>query len=204
MKPPDAAGWDSDGSQAAARRTLSVIGTGRLVVQPTRLDVDALIVTESPAPEVAWQQGVDRVYKLTRALEAIGVQPADVEPVSSDLAPTGTSYRLEQWLRVTIRDLKQTGVVLPTILGGGADRLGGMRLGLVDGRAAGDRARERALLDAGDKARMLAQELQLRLGSVSAVEELPGGSDTSASELQTPPPTLEITSVLRVSYALLD
>ena len=200
MKAPDAAGWSS----GPAERVLTVIGTGRFTAAPARLDVDALVVSESPAPEVAWQQGADRVYKLTRALETVGVKTADMNAVAAELHPTGTAYRLEQRLRITVRDLQHVPPVLAAALGNGASRIDGVHFGLDDARAAGDRARERALLDAGDKAQELAQELQLRLGAVRSVEELAADAPPSAGTPQDPPAALETSSVLRVTYALLD
>src|SRR5689334_9406947 len=125
LRPPDAAGWPT--GSAGAERTLTVIGTGSFTAAPTRLDVDALVVSESPAPETAWQQGADRMYKLTRQLEAAGVQASDMNAVGAELHPTGTAYRLEQRLRITVRDLQHVPPVLATALGNGASRLDGVR-----------------------------------------------------------------------------
>ena len=200
---PDAADWPTTAPGSPGARTLTVIGTGRFSAPPTRADVDAWIQTESPGPELAWQQGTERLYKLTRALEAAGLRPADMTPVDTVLHPGGTVYVVVQRLRFTVRDLQKMPHYLATALGNGATSLQGVRFTL-DGQAPGDRARERALLDAGDKARMLAQELQLRLGPVRTIEELPGSSATEVGTLQDPPPPLETTSAVRVTYALQD
>jgi uncharacterized protein YggE len=202
-RPPDAADWPTGAPGSPAARTLTVIGTGRFVAPPTRAEVDAWIQTESPAPEVAWQQGAERLYKLTRALEAAGLRPSDMQPIDAVLHGTGTTYVVVQRLRITVHDLQRMPNCLATALGHGATSLEGLRYSL-DGRAPGDRARERALLDAGDKARMLAQELQVRLGSVHSVEELSSSSPTEVGTVQEPPPPLETVSSLRVSYSLLD
>jgi uncharacterized protein YggE len=200
-KPPDAAGW-SQGSAPAGERTLTVLGTGRFSAPPTRLDVDAVLESQAPGADGAWQAGADRVSRLTRALETAGVRSADVTPIDAQLSTTATSYVLVQRLRITVRELQKAPAVLATAQGN-SSRVGGVRFAL-DGKAAGDRARERALLDAGDKAQMLAQELQLRLGPVRSVEELTTSTPTESGTLQDPPPVLETTSQLRVSYALLD
>jgi uncharacterized protein YggE len=200
-RPPDAAGW-SQGAAPAAERTLTVLGTGRFSATPTRLDLDAIIETTAAGADGAWQQGTDRMFKLTRALETAGVRTADMTPVDAQLRNTATSYVLTQRLRITVRDLQKAAAVLATAQGN-SSRLEGVRFAL-DGKAAGDRARERALLDAGDKAQMLAQEMQLRLGPVRSVEELSVSTPTEGGTLQDPPPPLETTSQLRVCYALLD
>ena len=195
-RPPDAADWPTSAPGSAASRTLTVIGTGRFNAPPTRADIDAWIQSESPGPEVAWQQGTEKLYKLTRALEAVGLRPVDMSPVDTVLHANGTAYVVVQRLRITVRDLQRMPGVLATALGNGATSLEGVRFTL-DGQAPGDRARERALLDAGDKAQMLSQELQLRLGPVRTIEELPGSTPTEIGTLQDPPPPLEATSALR-------
>ena len=202
-RPPDAADWPTGAPGSGAARTLTVLGTGRFSAAPSRADVDAWLQSKSPAPEVAWQQGTELVYKLTRALEAFGVRPADMTPMDAVLHANGTEYVVVQRRRITVRDLQRMPGVLATALGNGATSLEGLRYTL-DGQAPGDRARERALLDAGDKAQMLAQELQLRLGPVRSVEELPASTPTEIGTLQDPPPPLETTSALRVTYSLLD
>jgi uncharacterized protein YggE len=200
---PDAADWNTGARAAAGQRTITVLGTGRFGAAPTRMDVDAWIRTESPAPELAWKQGNERLFKLTRALEAVGLRPADMSPMDTALHPGAKVYEVVQRLRITVRDLQQMPAVLATALGNGASELHGMRFSL-EGQAPGDRARERALLDAGDKAQMLAQELRQRVGPVQSVEELSASSSTEPGTLQDPPPSLETISALRVTYTLLD
>lgn len=203
MKGPDALG-DLDDAPADGGRVLTVIGTGRMLSAPDRVDVEAVVVSEAPGPDAAWQQVADRLRKLTEKLEAAGVRPDDMVSVATDLQRTQAGYRLEQRLRVTVRDLRLVPAVLATSLGNGAQRVEAARFALADDRAAGDRARERALLDAQDKAQLLAQELQLRLGPVRGVTELEGGAATEAGALDRPPEALESLCVLRVTYLLLD
>jgi hypothetical protein len=203
MKGPDSLGTLDDAAPDTGR-VLTVIGTGRLLSEPACADVDAVVVSESPGPEVAWQQGAERLLKLTHQLETVGVRPDDMLSIAADLRRTDSGYRLEQRLRVTVRDLRLVPAVLANALGSGAQRVEGARFALADGRAAGDRARERALLDAQEKAQVLAQELQLRLGPVRSVTELEGRAATEAGTLAQPPEPLESVCVLSVTYLLLD
>jgi uncharacterized protein YggE len=80
----------------------------------------------------------------------------------------------------------------------GAHRVEVHRFGIADERAAGDRARERALLDARRKAEMLSQEHLLRLVEVRSIEELPVG--TPATEPDSG--VYETVSALRVTYVM--
>ena len=202
MKPPDAASGLVDGPDAG--RFLTVIGTGRLLASPTRVDVDAIVVTEAPAAAAAWQGGADRIFKLARQLEAVGVLAEDMIVQEGHLNRAEATYRFEQRLRITVRNPKAVVDVLTRAMAAGANRVEGARFALADGRPSGDRARERALLDAHDKAEALAQELQLRLGAVRSVEELPGSTPTESSTLDAAPTALEAVSELRVTYQLLD
>ena len=203
MRAPDAAAGLGTGPGDTGR-LLTVIGTGRLLAAPTRVDVDAIVITASPGPELAWQQGADRMAKLMRQVATCGIPAEDMAVNEGRLERSGGTYRLEQRLRITVRDLKLVPPVLANALGAGAERVEGARYSLDDGRAAGDRARERALLDAQDKAQMLAQELRLRLGPVRSVEELPESSPTQGPALDYAPGALEAVSELRVTNLLLD
>ncbi len=204
MKAADGLGTVDDGAPPDGSRQLSVIGTGRFLAPPTRVEVDAVVVCESTGPEVAWNQAAERMDRLTRQLETAGLRHEDMQAVASDLRRTDGGYRLEQRLRLTVRDLRLVAPVLANALLAGAQRVEGARFAPDDARAAGDRARERALLDAQDKAQVLAQELRLRLGPVQGVTELEGGATAQAFLLQSPPEALEAVCVLRVSYLLLD
>jgi uncharacterized protein YggE len=200
---PVAAGRD-DAPPHGGGRSVTVSGSGTCLAAPTRADFDALVVTEGPAPELAWQQGVERIHELARTLEAAGVRATEMAVHTGTLLATTKGYRLEQRLRVSVRDLQRMAPVLANALGGGADSLLGLTYTLDDPRAAGDRARERALLAARQKAEMLAQELELTLGPVLSVTELPGPEPVGSGALQAPPAAIEVSSTLQVTFQLLD
>src|SRR5262249_30953567 len=141
----------------------------------------------------------------TRALEGAGVLGDDIQMRDVALTvPAPGSYRLEQRLHVLVHDLGKLPGVLAASLGAGATGIENARFGLSDPRAAADRARQRALLAARDKAEMLAQEVNLRLGEVRSVVEQPPTPIGAAGTLEEPPGSLEAVSVVTVSYALLD
>lgn len=203
MRTPGVAGWD-DVPPPGGGRTLTVSGSGTYLAAPTRADFDAFVTTESPGPELAWQQGAERLFELTRKLEAAGVRASEMVVHAGTLQVTSEGYRLEQRLRISVRDLQRMAPVLANALGGGADSLTGLTYALDDPRAAGDRARERALLAARQKAEMLAQELELTLGPVLSVTELSAPAPQASGTLQAPPEALEVSCTLQVSFQLLD
>lgn len=203
MRTPEVAGWD-DVPPPGGGRTVTVSGSGVYFAAPTRADFDALVATEGAAPELAWQQGVERIHELARKLEAAGVRASEMAVHAGTLLTSAKGYRLDQKLRVTVRDLQRMAPILANALGGGADSVIGLTYTLDDPRAAGDRARERALLAARQKAEMLAQELELTLGPVLAVTELPGPVPVASGALAAPPAALEVGSTLQVTFQLLD
>lgn len=203
MRTPEVVGWD-DVPPPGGGRTLTVSGSGSYFAPPTRVDFDALLSTEGPAPEVAWQLGAERIHELARKLEAAGVRASEMVVHAGTLNTSAKGYRLEQRLRVSVRDLQRMAPILANALGGGADALTGLTYALDDPRAAGDRARERALLAARQEAEMLAQELELTLGPVLSVVELAGPEPLASGALQAPPAALEVSSTLQVTFQLLD
>ena len=186
-------------------RVLTVTGSGRIAQTPGQVEFDCVVRVDAPAPDAAWTNGSARITQVTRALEGAGVLADDMQMREVSLTvPAPGTYRLEQHLRVLVRDLGKLPAVLAAALGAGATGIERARFGLSDPRAAADRARERALLAARDKAEMLAQEVNLRLGEVRSVVEQPPAPIGAAGTLEDPPGSLEAVSVVTVTYALLD
>lgn len=198
---PDA---PAGGAPPAVARSITVRGEGRFLSPPTRADFDALVVVRSPGPELAWAEAGERMLAVMRQLEGAGLRPSDLQVQGGSLEREADGYRLEQRLRITVRDLNRMAPLLAAALGGGADALDALVYSLDDPRAAGDRARERALLDARQRAESLAAELEAVLGEVLSVVEDSAPGPARAGEPGFAPAVLETAVTLQVTFRLRD
>jgi uncharacterized protein YggE len=187
----------------SAGRTLSVTGTGRVLLAPTHVDFDCVILADADTPAECWLVAGIRTTLLMRALEDEGVPQTDLTPHAASLGPLDGRRRVTQHLRVALDDLSRMPRLLEVAMGptGGANGVTNVRPGHKDPRAVADRARERALVDAQATAETLAGELSLRVGEVLAVEALPPAGAPAPGEAGSPT-ELEVVSVLRVTWGL--
>ncbi|MHC4845083.1 MAG: SIMPL domain-containing protein [Planctomycetota bacterium] len=184
---------------AGADRLVTVIGHGRVAMPPESATFDAIVATTTPSPAEGWGEGGLLMGNVVRALESAGVSPHGMTLGEITLTQRGDGqWDLNQRLRVRTNDLGE----LPDLMGiastAGARKVELHRFDIADPRAAGDRSRERALLDAEEKAEMLGRELLLRLVEVRAIEELPG----DGAGVMTDDGLYETACALRVTYVL--
>ncbi len=186
-------------------RVVTVTGSGRLTQAPGQVEFDALVSVGAPTPDAAWLLASARLPEVLRALQGAGVPAEDMALRDLALAAAGPEgHRIEQRLHVLVTDLGRLPPVLAAAAGSGVTAIENARFLLADPHAAADRARERALLDARDKADVLAQEVGLRLGEVRSVVEHPAGGPGGLADLRDPPGSLEAVSTVTVTWALID
>jgi len=193
---------------ADAGRVLKVSGTGRMSLPPSQVSFECVITLTAPTAEAAWGQGSARITKLSKALEQAGVRPTDLVirdiQMQQQRKDGADAWWLGQRLVVTVTELQRLPALMTVVLGAGADSIEHTRFGISDTRGAGDRARERALVEARTKAEMLAQEVNLRLGAVRAMEEQQLSPDSVEGSPDAPPGNFEVVSRIEVTYELID
>lgn len=113
--------------------------------------------------------GVDRKQIQTSQLTLHPVY-APQKPGSSD-PPEIVAYRATNVVSVRVEDLPKSGEVIDAGLKAGANELQGINFGLKDDTEARERALRQASREAQSKARVMAESLGLRLGSVQEVQE---------------------------------
>jgi len=180
-------------------RLVTVIGNGRVAMPPESATFDGIVATTTPSPSEGWAAGAATMANVIRSLESAGVGPGGMTLGEISLTQRGDGqWDLNQRLRVRTYDLGN----LPDLMGiastAGARRVELHRFDIAHPREAGDRSRERALLDAEQKAEMLGRELLLRLVEVRSIEELPPGSAATMTD----DGLYETTCSLRVTYVM--
>ncbi len=170
-----------------AARSVTVVGTGSVSVAPDLATAQIGVDTQAASPEEATRQNDERVAAVIDALQAAGIEQADIQTAYYNLyaeqryipqtgEPTGEfTYRVSSSLSVKIRDLDQVGAILSDAVEAGANNISGVSFGIEDTAALEATAREEAIADAKARAQALAQLSGVSLGEVVVVSEVIGG-----------------------------
>jgi uncharacterized protein len=168
------------------KRTISVVGLGRVSVAPDVADVRLGVSVTRPTVSEARKVAADTAGRILESLRSLGIARSDVGTVSLAVQPDYEYREGEQRLRgqaviheyrVTVRDLDRLGAVIDDALAAGATTLGGVEFRAADPEAALTAARIAAMHDARDRATTLATEAGLTLGEVLRISEQPMTGD---------------------------
>lgn len=205
------------------RRSITVLGTAEVAAAPDMAVVQAGVVGQAATAAAAVADSNAAMGEVLAALEDLGVAEKDVQtsrfgvsPVYSDRSerrdrPEIVGYRVENRVRVRVRDLDRLGRVLDQLVTAGANTMGGIQFELADPAPVLDQARQGAVADARRKAELLAGAAEARLGRVLRIEEavaappVPMGRRVAMAEAAAVPVArgeLELTASVRVTWAL--
>jgi len=210
---------------ATPEHTISVSGTGRVVVSPDIADLRLGVTITKPTVKAARAAAAASMNAVLDALRKLGIAAQDLKTTTLSLQPNYaygdgsnqpklTGYTLSNGVVVTIRDLDQVGDAVDDALAAGATTLDGVTFRVEDPATAERQAREQALSQARSRADTLALGANVRIVGVASISEtsspLPypifygerGGA--AALDLATPvqPGTNEVTVTVSVSYLI--
>lgn len=171
----DAAGAATD----EVNRTISVSGTGSVVVIPDRAHLSFGVDTTGETATAALSTNGVAMRKLIAALRAAGIAPADIQTQQVSLSPTYsddeqeriTGYEASNSVSVTVRTLADAGALIDKAVAAGANQVSGPSLDREDLTALYHKALAAAIADARAKAQVIATSSNLTLGRVSEVSE---------------------------------
>lgn len=166
------------------RNTISVSGTGKVTVEPDEAEIYVNIITEAEDAKGCQQENANIAENVRNALKREGVKDDDIETYRYQLYPktsydreTGESeiygYKLTHTLKITTKDIDNTGELVDAAIGAGANGLDRVNFGLSDelrDKAYKD-ALEEAAGNAEGKADSMADALGVKLGEIISVSE---------------------------------
>jgi hypothetical protein len=180
--------------------TITVTGTGRISAAPDTAEINVGVITQAPKAQDALQANNEAMATLIRQVSERGVASKDiqttrieVQPRYSQPRPRGpgavaepdqefvpriVAYQVTNTVHVRSRDLGKLGVILDAVVQAGANQIYGISFGVDNPEKLLDEARKRAVADAGRKARQLADEAGVVLGSPLRIAELGGIAPT--------------------------
>lgn len=195
-------------AQDDMRSTISVVGEGRLLVQPDVANVSLGVESTAPTLSEAQADASTRMQAVIDVLLAQGVARDDVRTSRLGVSPVYDTrdasqlrgYRAANSVQVTLRDLGRVGAVVDAVTAAGANRVDGISFAIDNPEAPKDRARALALANARAKAEQLAALAGLRIVGVKSIVEadpaarpMPAAREAAApaSVASAPPPPIE-------------
>lgn len=169
-------------------RSVTVYGQGEASGPPDLASITAGVQTLAKTVAEAADQNQATVEKIMAALSEHGVKEKDIQTAdysvwpeqredrSSSAGVIVTGYRVNNTVRVTIRDIDKLGEILAGLTEAGANSIHGIAFQVEDTAALEQKARSRAMEDARERAKALAGVAGLKLGDVLHISMGGGGS----------------------------
>jgi uncharacterized protein YggE len=163
---------------------ISVIGEATVSVAPDLAQIDGGVTSEARTAREASDANNAAMGKVLLALKGAGIEEKDFQTSRLSLQPqsapnrSGPSaivgYRASNRVTVRLRDVSKLATVIDTMVGAGANDIGGINFTVTAASKLLDDAREQAVADARRKAEIYAKAAGVTLGAPLSISE--GGS----------------------------
>ena len=162
--------------------TISVSGTGRVIISPDIADLRLGVSVTKPTVKAARAAAAESMTKIIAALKKLGIADADLQTSGLSLQPVYdynnnsnppklTGYTLSNGVSVTIRDLDKIGDAIDDGLAAGATTLDGVTFRVDDPAKAQEQARKQAMTQAKSIADTLASSAGISITGVASISE---------------------------------
>jgi hypothetical protein len=171
---------------------MSVTGEGKITARPNVAIFTASVLTQAQKVKDAQNENSRRSNAIIEFLKKNGVGEKDIKTVGYNISPQYryyneprclsypcppqnppeiASYQVQHTIEVKVRDLDKADNLLDGVVASGANEIGSIRFDIDDKDALLAKARKEAIEDAKGKARVLAQDLGVRLGKIVSFSE---------------------------------
>ncbi|HLX14422.1 MAG TPA: SIMPL domain-containing protein [Bradyrhizobium sp.] len=164
---------------------ISVTGEAHISVPPDLVQIDAGVTSEAKTAREASEANNAAMGKVLTALKGSDIEPKDYQTSRLLLQPQISSsktsapsaivgYRASNRVTIRLRDITKVANVIDTLVGAGANDIGGINFMVSQASKLLDEAREQAIADARRKAEIYAKAAGVTLGAPLSISE--GGS----------------------------
>lgn len=160
---------------------ISVTGEATVSVPPDLAQVDGGVTSEAKTAREASEANNAAMGKVLLALKAANIQEKDVQTSRLSLQPqyapnrAGPSavvgYRASNRVTIKVRDVSKVAGAIDTLVGAGANEIGGIHFMVQQASKLLDEAREKAVADARRKAEIYARAAGVTLGAPLSISE---------------------------------
>jgi uncharacterized protein YggE len=197
---------------------LTVIGSGEAAARPDTADIQAGVVSEAATAREALSANTTAMQALHTTLSGFNVAERDIQTAAFTVSPVYgreerrgqppriAAYRVENRVRLTVRDLGHLGTILDALVSQGANTVHSIQFRVGDQKAVLDQARRAAVDEARHKAALYAAAAGVTLGRLVSLREeqaapptpLPMAERMMAAEAAVPIAPGEATFTVRV------
>jgi len=168
-------------AQVIPPAAISVTGEATVSVPPDLAEIDGGVTSEAKTAREASEANNAAMGKVLQALKGAGIEAKDIQTARLSLQPqsapnrSGPSaiagYRASNRVTVRVRDVTKVASVIDTLVGAGANEIGGINFVVSQASKLLDEARERAVADARRKAEIYARAAGVTLGAPLSISE---------------------------------
>jgi uncharacterized protein YggE len=168
-------------AQVVPPAMISVTGEATVSVPPDLAQIDGGVTSEAKTAREASEANNAAMGKVLQALKGAGIEEKDVQTSRLSLQPqsapnrTGPStvagYRASNRVTIRVRDVAKVANAIDTLVGAGANEIGGINFVVSQASKLLDEARERAVADARRKAEIYAKAAGVTLGAPLSISE---------------------------------
>jgi uncharacterized protein YggE len=168
-------------AQTVPPASISVTGEATVSVPPDLAEVDGGVTSDAKTAREASEANNTAMGKVLLALKTAGIAEKDYQTSRLSLQPqyapnrSGPSpvvgYRASNRVTIRVRDVTKIASVIDTLVGAGANDIGGINFTVSNASKFLDDARERAVADARRKAEIYAKAAGVTLGAPLSISE---------------------------------
>jgi uncharacterized protein len=168
-------------AQIVPPTAISVTGEATVSVPPDMVQIDGGVTSEAKTAREASEANNAAMGKVLLALKGAGIDEKDFQTSRLSLQPqyppnrTGPSaivgYRASNRVTIRLREVTKVASVVDTLVGAGANDIGGINFSVSNASKLLDEAREQALADARRKAEIYAKAADVVLGAPLSISE---------------------------------
>lgn len=171
-------------AEDAAQRTLEVSGQGLVNLKPDLASISFGVTTRNKEPKTAQQDNADKMDKVMKTLNGMGIKADDITTVAYNISPDVNydsttqkerilGYVVTNEVQVTVRNITLAGQVLDAVVDAGVNNADSIRFGVSDAKRteAYHKALELALTAARAKAVVMAKTLGIQINQPQRIVE---------------------------------
>jgi uncharacterized protein YggE len=168
-------------AQTAPPAMITVTGEATISVPPDMAQIEGGVASDAKTARDAIEANNAAMGKVLLALKGAGIEEKDFQTSRLSLQPQyapnrgGTApivgYHASNRVTVRLRDITKVGNVIDTLVGAGANDIGGINFTVSGASKLLDTAREQAVADARRKAEIYAKAAGVTLGAPLSIAE---------------------------------
>jgi uncharacterized protein len=168
-------------AQSVPRAAITVAGEATVSVAPDLAQIDGGVASDAKTAREASEANNAAMGKVLLALKGAGIEAKDIQTSRLSLQPqsapnrSGPSavvgYRASNRVTIQVRDVTKVAGVIDTLVGAGANDIGGINFMVSQASKLLDQAREQAVADARRKAEIYARAAGVTLGAPLSISE---------------------------------